>query len=82
MAGNDEYTPRLKRDARYMNLYIASECSGRSRCIFQRDRHPKSRIVENAIREHMERHIINEAAGARYIVEAVAPSEEGESENR
>ena len=65
--------PRKKRDARYMNLYIASDAANMVDAFSKETGIPKSRIVENAVREYMKNHVVSDPDGERYVVEAAAP---------
>lgn len=60
--------PRTKRDARYMNLYIATDAADMVDDFSSKTGIPKSRIVENAIREYMEKHVEVKHDGKHYNI--------------
>ena len=64
--------PRKKRDARYMNLYIATDAADMVDAFSKETGIPKSRIVENAVREYMKNHVASGSDGEKYMVEAAA----------
>lgn len=61
--------PRKKRDARYLNLYIATDVADMVDVFSKETGIPKSRIVENAVREYMKNHVVSNPDGERYVVE-------------
>lgn len=60
--------PRTKRDAKYMNLYIATDAADSVDDFSKATGIPKSRIVENAIREYMEKHVEETSDGKHYDI--------------
>lgn len=64
--------PRVKRDARYMNLYVASDAADMVDAFPKETGIPKSRIVENAVRKYIKNHVVSEPDGERYVVETAA----------
>lgn len=60
--------PRIKRDARYMNLYIATDAADMVSDFAKKTGLPKSRIVENAIREYMAGHVTAEDGEKKYKI--------------
>lgn len=66
--------PRVKRDARYMNLYVASDAADMVDAFSKETGIPKSRIVENAVREYMKHHVVSDPEGERYVIGTTAPN--------
>lgn len=65
--------PRVKRDARYMNLYIASDAADMVDAFSKETGIPKSQIVENAVQEYIKHHVVSDLDGKRYVVGTAPP---------
>ena len=67
--------PRPKKDARYMNLYIASSIADQIDAFAAQTGLPKSRIAETAFEEYLEKHIKERNGTTEYVAAVALPKE-------
>ena len=60
--------PRPKKDARYMNLYIASSIADQIDAFAAQTGLPKSRIAETAFEEYLKKHVKENEGATEYII--------------
>jgi len=59
---------RPKRDARYLNVYIDNNVVDQVDEFAEQTGIPKSRIVERALIEYMEKHVTDENGEKKYLL--------------
>lgn len=67
--------PRPKKDARYMNLYIASSIADQIDAFAAQTGLPKSRIAETAFEEYLKKHIKERNGTTEYVAAVALPKE-------
>lgn len=60
--------PRQKREAKYQNLYLGTDIIAAIDEFSEGTGIPKSRVVENAVREYVERHTDRTEKGTEYKI--------------
>lgn len=68
--------PRPKKDARYMNLYIASSIADQIDAFAAQTGLPKSRIAEAAFEEYLQRHVKIKGDATEYVISVNATENE------
>jgi len=68
---------RPKKDARYMNLYIASPIADQIDAFADQTGLPKSQIAEAAFEEYLQRHVKTKGDATEYVISVNTSENEG-----